>query len=198
MSKNLASGLPEPDALIVLSAVLPDWECKSAAFFFTPQVQDKSILKLFLIIFAIRSKWVKYAPIFLQTFFVKVLSVHQVCRIGPWSAPNPQLEYSRGFTLICVIQCICCQNCSIFTQAAWNTRSRASSIVLPVCQYRLAEGHGSEYNVASRLCPYVHIDSKRTSLILYICQYAFNCFQIFFKIKAGGRHKHNFLHRGFF
>jgi hypothetical protein len=47
MSKNFALRLPEPAALIVLSAVLPDWECKSAAFFFPVQVQGKTISNLF-------------------------------------------------------------------------------------------------------------------------------------------------------
>lgn len=47
MSKNGASRLPKLVALIVLSAVLPDWECKSAAFFFNMQATDESILKVF-------------------------------------------------------------------------------------------------------------------------------------------------------
>jgi len=45
MSKNFAPRLPKLAALIVLSAVLPDWECKSAGFIFNMQAQDKSILK---------------------------------------------------------------------------------------------------------------------------------------------------------
>ncbi|MCF0057407.1 hypothetical protein [Dyadobacter sp. CY356] len=48
MSKNCAPRLPKLDALIVLSAVLPDWECKGAPLFFHTQVQGKSILKVFL------------------------------------------------------------------------------------------------------------------------------------------------------
>jgi hypothetical protein len=56
MSKNFALRLPELDALIVLSAVLPDWECKSAAFFFNTQVQDKTICNLFLQFSSSRSK----------------------------------------------------------------------------------------------------------------------------------------------
>ncbi|WP_262893224.1 hypothetical protein [Dyadobacter subterraneus] len=43
MSKNCAPHLPELAALIVFSTVLPDWECKSAAFFFNTQVLSQSI-----------------------------------------------------------------------------------------------------------------------------------------------------------
>jgi len=62
MSKNAVSGLPKPDALIVLSAVLPDWECKSAAFFFILQALGKSISKIFFALSPIPSKSVKYKP----------------------------------------------------------------------------------------------------------------------------------------
>ena len=68
MSKNAASHLPKPAALIVLSAVVPDWECKSAAFFFITQVQQQSIFKYFFVFSARCSKWVKYAPKFFEVF----------------------------------------------------------------------------------------------------------------------------------
>jgi len=45
MSKNFVSGLPKLVALIVLSAVLPDWECKSRKFIFNMQATGESILK---------------------------------------------------------------------------------------------------------------------------------------------------------
>ena len=51
MSKNSALRLPEPVALIVLSAVLPDWECKSAGFIFNTQALITNIYQLFLRIF---------------------------------------------------------------------------------------------------------------------------------------------------
>jgi len=45
MSKNFAPRLPELDALIVFSAVLPDWECKSPTFIFDMQVLEEKKLK---------------------------------------------------------------------------------------------------------------------------------------------------------
>ena len=43
MSKNSVSDLPKLVALIVLSAVLPDWECKGARLLFNMQETDESI-----------------------------------------------------------------------------------------------------------------------------------------------------------
>jgi hypothetical protein len=37
MSKNVASAIPKLVALIVFSAVVPDWECKSGSFIFNMQ-----------------------------------------------------------------------------------------------------------------------------------------------------------------
>jgi len=56
MSKNFAPRLPELVAMIVFSAVLPDWECKGAPLFFLTQVQGKSIFKVFLKKFVKSSK----------------------------------------------------------------------------------------------------------------------------------------------
>jgi hypothetical protein len=47
MSKNFALRLPELDALIVLSAVLPDWECKSPTLIFNMQVPEEKKTKIF-------------------------------------------------------------------------------------------------------------------------------------------------------
>ncbi|MCF0059622.1 hypothetical protein LXL81_27920 [Dyadobacter sp. CY356] len=41
MSKNCAPRLPKLVALIVLSTVLPDWECKSPPFYFKMQVLEE-------------------------------------------------------------------------------------------------------------------------------------------------------------
>ncbi|MBE9465891.1 hypothetical protein ACFP1I_25370 [Dyadobacter subterraneus] len=45
MSKNCAPHLPELVALIVFSAVLPDWECKSPTFNFKMQAPEEKKTK---------------------------------------------------------------------------------------------------------------------------------------------------------
>jgi|GEM_PF-6222830 len=47
MSKNVAPVLPKLVALIVFSAVVPDWECKSGSFNFNMQVHAANIFKTF-------------------------------------------------------------------------------------------------------------------------------------------------------
>ena len=47
MSKNVASDFPKLVALIVFSAVVPDWECKSGRFIFNMQMQDANIFRKF-------------------------------------------------------------------------------------------------------------------------------------------------------
>ena len=47
MSKNLAPDFPELVALIVFSAVIPDWECKSGSFNFNMQAPIAKNCKTF-------------------------------------------------------------------------------------------------------------------------------------------------------
>ncbi|PSL22738.1 hypothetical protein CLV60_11996 [Dyadobacter jiangsuensis] len=47
MSKNVASDFPKLVALIVFSAVVPDWECKSGRFNFNMQAQTTNIFESF-------------------------------------------------------------------------------------------------------------------------------------------------------
>jgi len=51
-------------AAIVLAAVVPDWECKSAAFIFNKQTPKESIFKIFFEFLTITSKPGLYNPKF--------------------------------------------------------------------------------------------------------------------------------------
>jgi len=77
MSKNSVSGLPKLDALIVLSAVLPDWECKGARLLFNMQAQDKSIFKKNSRFFISPSKRVKYTPKTFESFLKNFIATFE-------------------------------------------------------------------------------------------------------------------------
>ena len=71
MSKNVAPVLPKLVALIVFSAVVPDWECKSGSLFFNMQETDAKNCKKTFRLFNNRLITRNYRPVnFSQIFEV--------------------------------------------------------------------------------------------------------------------------------